>query len=93
MAGLRGKKNVEEEIKVIDKAVETAEEIQAEEVQEVELVEEPKVKVQPNVRILPNADLRTYIGDQWYSFKKGVHATVPQQVKEVLAKANYLDVL
>lgn len=53
--------------------------------------EEPKT--QPNVRINPNTSIRTYIGNQWYSITKGKQISVPQNVKETLARAGYLDPL
>lgn len=88
--GLRGKGREKAEVEVQE--LEEVQEVQEVEVQEVEVDTKPQ-KSQPMVRVLPNADLRTYIGDQWYSFKKGTQTNVPQQVKDVLAKAGLLTAL
>lgn len=108
MAGLRGKKKSEaKEVEAVETVAvaETVEETveapvtveETVEVKEVEVqavqVEAPKEVKQPQVRVKPNKDLRTYIGDQWYNFKAGVQTTVPQQVKEILAKSGMLDAL
>lgn len=86
--------------KVEEKEAETAkaEEAEEKEADEVEVTEvkadaKGKAKAEPNVRIKPNQDIRTYIGDQWYSLTKGKQETVPQTVKAILQKAGMLDAL
>jgi hypothetical protein len=93
MAGLRKNSKAEEkeelqEIEVTESPVE-----EVEEEAEVEVKTKAKAKAEPNVRIKPNQDLRTYIGDQWYSLKKGEVQTVPANVKEILQRANMLEAL
>lgn len=75
--------------------------------EEVDLVEEKKSEVnisnfkledkpkktEPMVRVKPKKDYSCYIGDQWWRFKKGVQATVPQSVKDRLIKLSILDPL
>lgn len=63
------------------------------EAKEPEVKVSAKAKAMPNVRINPNADHRSYIGDQYYNLKKGKVITVPQNVKEILARAGLLDPL
>ena len=93
MALRKGQKaEAEVEVKEKEEAKEAKEEAKEVEIQEVK-VEAKKPSTMPNVRIRPNQDLRTYIGDQWYTLKKGVVTTVPQNVKEILAKAGMLDPL
>ena len=87
---LRKGQKAEAEVEVKEK--EEVKEVKEVELQEVK-VEAKKTSTMPNVRIRPNQDLRTYIGDQWYTLKKGGVTTVPQNVKEILAKAGMLDPL
>ena len=88
---LRKGQKAEVEVEVKEKE-EAKEEVKEVEIQEVK-AEAKNTSVMPNVRIRPNQDLRTYIGDQWYTLKKGVVTTVPQNVKEILARAGMLDPL
>lgn len=88
---LRKGQKAEAETKEVE-VKEAKEEVKEVEIQEVK-VEAKKTSAMPNVRIRPNQDLRTYIGDQWYTLKKGVVTTVPQNVKEILARAGMLDPL
>jgi hypothetical protein len=92
MAGLRKNSKAEEKEELLEVAPEV--EVVEEKVEEeVEVKAKHKAKAEPNVRIKPNQDLRTYIGDQWYSLKKGEVQTVPANVKEILQRANMLDAL
>ena len=88
---LRKGQKAEVEVEVKEKE-EAKGEVKEVEIQEVK-VEAKNTSAIPNVRIRPNQDLRTYIGDQWYTLKKGVVTTVPQNVKEILARAGMLDPL
>jgi formylmethanofuran dehydrogenase subunit C len=94
MAGLRKNSKAEEkeELQELEVTESPVEELVEEEA-EVEVKAKHKAKAEPNVRIKPNQDLRTYIGDQWYSLKKGEVQTVPANVKEILQRANMLDAL
>lgn len=100
MAGLRGKAKKESEVKdvaveeTVTPAKEEVVEIAPLEVKpvEVKVVEETK-PTQPNVRVKLKNDLRTYIANQWYTFKAGQTYTVPKQVKDILAKAGQLEAL
>lgn len=70
------------------------EEVQVQvQVQEVKAEPKGKAKAEANVRVKPNQDIRTYIGDSWYNLKKGKQETVPQTVKDILARAGLLDPL
>lgn len=79
----------EAEVKDTEEKVEKVEEVAEEEVE----VKDSTPKRQPNVRIKTNKDYRTFIGDRWFNFKKGVEANVPAHVKEILYKAGVLDTL
>lgn len=71
----------------------------SEETPEEEKEAAPKVavkkeaKAQPNVRVKMSRDVSTFIGNQWYRFKKGETATVPANVKEILRNAGCLEAL
>jgi hypothetical protein len=80
------------EEKAPEKKAEKKEEVKSVDVQEAQSSKE-KAPTQPTVRVKPKADIRTFIGDQWYNLKKGKVHTVPKNVKEILARANQLDAL
>lgn len=74
------------EIKVIDKAVETASKVEVK-------AETGKSKAEAMVRVVPNRDIRTFIGDQWYNLQAGKTYSVPKTVKDILNLAGKLTVL
>ena len=50
----------------------------------------PKTKPTTMVRILMKEDHRCNIGGNWYCFTKGKHYNVPENVKNILMRANKL---
>ena len=78
-----------EELKVLDAVTQ----VETNKLVEKPVVTEAPKKGNPNVRVKPNQDIRTYVGDSWYTLKKGKQETVPQNVKDILQKAGLLDAL
>lgn len=54
------------------------------------VVDEPKVAPVKMVRVLLACDHKCFIGGEWYYLLKDKHYNVPENVKEVLMKANKL---
>lgn len=92
----------EEEVPEVEAEVESQEEENApeENAPEEKAPEVPKVdekedqkKTEPNVRIKLKREIRTTIGNKFYSFRAGEITSVPRHVKDILAKAGYLDII
>lgn len=57
---------------------------------EVKVDNAPTTKPTTMVRILMKEDHRCNIGGNWYCFTKGKHYNVPENVKNILMRANKL---
>lgn len=55
--------------------------------------EDAKPKGEPQVKVKIKRELRTVIGSKFYTFRAGEVATVPRNVKEILMRAGYLEVI
>lgn len=53
-------------------------------------VEQPKVSPVKMVKILMACDHKCYVGGEWYYLLKGKQYNVPENVKEILLKADKL---
>lgn len=53
-------------------------------------VEVAEVEVPKLVEVVTNQELRSYIGDRYYTFYKGVPQEVTQNVKDILKRAGML---
>lgn len=57
---------------------------------QVVIEEQPVVPVTKMVKVLMDCDHKCYVGGEWYYLLKDKHYNVPENVKEVLLKANKL---
>lgn len=81
------------EVATVQETTEEPEPVKEAEIIPIQAETVPTGASQPQVRVRPKVDHKSYIGDRWYFFKKGQVQIVPQNVKDILVKANLLDPL
>lgn len=97
-------KTEEAQAEEVETAIEQEQEIKQVEEKKVEGVlkeqnkditpqEDAKPKGEPMVKVKLKREIRTVIGSKFYTFRAGEIATVPRNVKDILMRAGYLEVI
>lgn len=86
----------------VEVAVETAEKVEEKALEGIDnaitkgkgkVEVKPQAKKETQARIKTSRRVRTYIGDRYWNFEAGVIYTVPQNVKDILKNAGYLEAI